>query len=82
MTQLYVRVHDALESIIDKKGVGAIVAHAGVARAIAAIGSRIAPEQLYALGKAENAKPFPVELSYATMLERSPEHISLDINQR
>ena len=75
MVEMYARVHDALGALLSHPGTGVVVSHAGVARAIAAVNSRIDPAQLYSLAKIDNAEPVLVEIPDGMFLERAPLHL-------
>jgi broad specificity phosphatase PhoE len=58
MQALFERVSDALEDLTLLPGRGAVVAHAGVARAIECVRTGSDPAGLYELGKVANAEPY------------------------
>ncbi len=62
MVDLYTRVEECLKDLSVLGGVGVVVSHAGVGRAIQAIRRQVEPESLYELKKVGNADPYLVNL--------------------
>lgn len=62
MESLYERTLSSLQDLSELNGVGIIVSHAGVARAVEAIRTQTSPAELYDLGKVGNAEPYLVTI--------------------
>lgn len=66
MRALYERVAQALGDLVGRPGVGVVVAHAGVSRAVECVRVGGDPDRLYELAKVDNATPYRVRLEWLT----------------